>query len=100
MLITDDGFLKEIKEKPKKYVGNLINTGMYKFTPDVFKKLSKIKKSPRGEYEITDAVTLLAKEKKVKVIRIDDHWLDFGNPGDIVKLSKFLKNGNNKIKKK
>lgn len=96
VLITDDGFLKEIKEKPKKYVGNLINTGIYKFTSDVFEKLPKIKKSSRGEYEITDVITLLAKEKKVKVIRIDDHWLDFGSPGDIIKLSRFLKNENNK----
>lgn len=95
VLITDNGFLKEIIEKPEKYVGNLINTGVYKFSPEVFEKISEIKKSPRGEYEITDAVTLLAKEKKVKVIRINDGWLDFGNPGDIIKCSKFLKNGNN-----
>jgi bifunctional UDP-N-acetylglucosamine pyrophosphorylase/glucosamine-1-phosphate N-acetyltransferase len=72
-------------------VGNLINTGLYKFTPEIFNKVSKIKKSPRGEYEITDAITLLAEEKKVKVKKIDDHWLDFGNPGDIVKLFRFLK---------
>ncbi|MBU3934607.1 NTP transferase domain-containing protein [Patescibacteria group bacterium] len=94
VLVTDDGFLKEIIEKPKKYIGDLINTGMYKFTPEVFDNLSKIKKSPRGEYEITDLITLLAKDRKVKVIRIDDKWLDFGNPGDIIKCSKFLKSGN------
>jgi len=99
VLITDNGFLKEIVEKPQKYVGNLINTGMYKFTPDVFGKLPMIKKSPRGEYEITDAITLLAKDKKVKVVKIDDYWLDFGNPADIIKLSKFIKNGNNTGKK-
>lgn len=96
VLITDDGFLKEIVEKPKKHIGDLINTGMYKFTSAVFEKLPKIKKSPRGEYEITDVITLLAKERKVKVIKIDDHWLDFGNPGDIIKLSRFLKNENSK----
>ena len=93
VLITDGGFLKEIKEKPKEFYGNLINAGMYKFTPDVFKKIPKIKKSPRGEYEITDVISLLAKERKVKVIKIKDYWLDFGNPGDIIRLSNFLKNG-------
>ena len=96
VLITDDGFLKKIVEKPKEYVGNLINTGLYKFTPEVFEKISKIKKSPRGEYEITDAITLLAEEKKVKVREIQDYWLDFGNPADIIKLSRFLKDANNK----
>lgn len=100
VLITDDGFLKEIKEKPKEFYGNLINAGMYKFTPDVFEKIPKIKKSPRGEYEITDVISLLAKDKKVKVIKIKDYWLDFGNPGDIIKLSNFIKNGGCKVNAK
>lgn len=93
VLITDNGFLKEIIEKPKEFVGDLINTGLYKFTPDIFKKLSKIKKSSRGEYEITDAISLLAKDKKVKVKKIEDYWKDFGNPGDVIKISKLVKNG-------
>jgi len=92
VLITDNGFLKKIIEKPKKFVGNLINTGLYKFTPEIFDKLPKIKKSPRGEYELTDAVSLLAREKKVKVKKIENHWIDFGNPADIIEFSKFLKN--------
>jgi UDP-N-acetylglucosamine diphosphorylase / glucose-1-phosphate thymidylyltransferase / UDP-N-acetylgalactosamine diphosphorylase / glucosamine-1-phosphate N-acetyltransferase / galactosamine-1-phosphate N-acetyltransferase len=96
VLIHDNGFLKEIVEKPKEFVGNLINSGMYKFTPEIFEKLSRIKKSPRGEYEITDAVTLLAKEGKVKIKELKDYWIDFGNPGDIIKLSRFL---NSKEKK-
>jgi NDP-sugar pyrophosphorylase family protein len=93
VLITEDGFLKEIIEKPKDYVGDLINTGLYKFTPDIFKKIDKIQKSSRGEMEITDAVSMLAKEKKVKVKKIEDYWKDFGNPGDVIKISKLFKNG-------
>ncbi len=96
LLVNDQGFLKKIIEKPKKYLGNLINISLYKFTPEVFKKLSKIKRSPRGEYEITDVVSLLAKEKKVKVKMLKDFWMDFGNPADIINLSNFLKNGSNK----
>jgi len=91
VLIEEKGFLKEIIEKPKKFVGNLVNTGLYKFTFDVFKSLNKIKKSPRGEYEITDVVTLLARSKKVKVKIIKDFWMDFGNPADIIQLSIFLR---------
>ncbi|OIP75908.1 MAG: hypothetical protein AUK07_00635 [Parcubacteria group bacterium CG2_30_36_21] len=92
VLISDNGFLKEIIEKPKKYVGNLINTGLYKFTPEVFDKIPQICRSSRGEYELTDAITLLAKEKKVKIKKIQDYWLDFGRPSDIIRVSKFLKN--------
>ncbi len=91
VLIEDNDYLKEIVEKPKQFVSNLINTSLYKFTPEVFKKLDKIKKSVRGEYEITDLINALAKEKKVKIKRIKDYWLDFGNPADVIKVSYFLK---------
>jgi len=96
VLITEGEFLKEIIEKPKTFVGNMINTGPFKFTPEVFEKLPLIKKSPRGEYEITDVVSLLAKEKKVKVKKLEDYWIDLGNPGDVIKLSQFIKHGNHK----
>jgi len=95
VLIEEDGFLKEIIEKPKEYVGNLINSGLYRFTPEIFEKIPFIKLSPRGEYELTDAMTLLAKDKKAKIKRIEDYWLDFGNPGDVIKLTKFLKTSKN-----
>lgn len=100
VLETENGFLKKIIEKPENPPSNLINSGLYKFTPEVFRKISKIKKSPRGEYEITDVINLLAKEKKMKVVTVKDYWIDFGNPGDIPRLSKFLENnGNCKVKK-
>ncbi|MBZ9572578.1 NTP transferase domain-containing protein [Patescibacteria group bacterium] len=95
VLQVENGFLKKIVEKPKQFVGNLINTGLYKFTPEIFEKLSQISLSPRGEYELTDAINLLANEKKVKVKEIEDYWLDFGNPADIIKLSQFLKSSKN-----
>lgn len=95
VLLAEGDQLKEIIEKPKEFVGNLINTGLYKFTPEVFEKLPLIEKSPRGEYELTDVISLLAKEGKVKVLKLKDGWMDFGNPEDVEKVSKFLKNENN-----
>ena len=91
VLVEEKDLLKEVVEKPKRFVGNLVNAGLYKFNSDIFKKLKKIKKSPRGEYEITDAINLLAKEKKVKVKRVRDFWMDFGNPADIIQLSYLLR---------
>jgi len=97
VLVSSNGFLKNIVEKPKKDLGNLINTGLYKFTPEIFSKIPKVKVSPRGEYELTDAISLLAEEKKVKIKKIEDYWLDFGNPADIMRVSRFFKqNGNTK----
>lgn len=98
VLIEDgDKFLEKIIEKPTEFVGNLINAGLYKFTPEVFEKINLIQKSPRGEYEITDVISLLAGEKRVKIKKIKDYWHDFGNPEDVEKLSKFLKNENSKV---
>ena len=95
VLVSKNGFLEQIVEKPKKFVGDLINTGLYKFTPEIFEKIPQIHLSPRGEYELTDAISLLASERKVKIKEIEDYWLDFGNPGDIIKMCRFLKEHGN-----
>jgi len=90
VLIQEKGFLKKIVEKPKKPESNLINTGLYKLTPKIFPILDKIKRTNRGEYEITDTLTLLAKENKVKIVQARDYWFDFGYPWDIFKVNEFL----------
>jgi dTDP-glucose pyrophosphorylase len=83
--------LIKIVEKPKEYVGNLINLGLYKFTPEIFEAIDKINLSPRGEYELTDAITILAEQSKVNVLAIKDYWLDLGCLEDIPKIEKFIK---------
>lgn len=98
--LDQNNYLRKIVEKPKpgidfdpkKPLKNLINIGLYKFTPDIFKAIKKINLSERGEYEITDAITLLAQQKKVKVVPIHDYWLSFTNPDDIAKVEFFLNN--------
>lgn len=101
VLVSNNGFLKEIIEKPKNPISTLINTGLYKFTPEIFDVIPQVELSPRGEYELTDAISILAKGNKVKIKKIEDYWLDFGCPADIMKLSSFLKeNGNGKNKSK
>lgn len=88
--VGEDDFLKKIIEKPKEFYGNLINTGLYKFSPEVFNYLNKITLSPRGEYELTDVINLMAKENKIKVRDLRGIWLDFGKPTDIPKVEQYL----------
>ena len=78
-------------EKPKEFISNLINTGLYRFDQELFQLLETIPKSPRGEYEINDAIMVLAKEKKVKVMEVKGFWKDFGKPEDIVEFEKFIR---------
>jgi NDP-sugar pyrophosphorylase family protein len=87
-----EGFLQEIIEKPQTDVGsNIINTGLMKFTPEIFDALSQVRpNSVNGEYYLTDALTELGKKHKVKVVKLQDYWLDFGKPEDVEILSSFL----------
>jgi bifunctional UDP-N-acetylglucosamine pyrophosphorylase/glucosamine-1-phosphate N-acetyltransferase len=91
VLVTDGEYLVDMPEKQKKSPGNVINTALYKFTNEVFPCLKRIGKSPRGEYEINDALKMLAGERKVKVMMIRNYWKDLGCPEDIPVLEDFLK---------
>lgn len=98
VLITrPDGTLEKVIEKPKNPTTNLINCGFYKFTPEVFEAIDQVKLSVRGEFELTDAISILAKKGKMRVKQINDYWLDLGKISDIPKLTKFLRK-NFKIK--
>jgi dTDP-glucose pyrophosphorylase len=89
VLVSDNGMLNEIKEKPLDYHGNLINAGLYKFTSDIWTALDKVKVSVRGEVELTDAINLLAKDKKVKILEAK-WWIDLGSKEDIKGVQEFL----------
>ena len=78
MVCTGNVLLKII-EKPKTFVGDLINAGLYKFTPDIFEALGKIWLSERGELELTDAISLLAESRKVKVMMLAGLLAGSGN---------------------
>ncbi|HLD79683.1 MAG TPA: sugar phosphate nucleotidyltransferase [Candidatus Nanoarchaeia archaeon] len=91
VLMCKGNMLLEIIEKPKEFIGNLINAGLYKFTSDIFEALEQIQPSERGELELTDAVSLLAESRKVKIMMLQDYWLDLGRKDDIEKIEEFLK---------
>jgi len=91
VLIIKQGKLIAVKEKPREFYGNLINAALYKFTPEIWPLLENLKPSARGEIELTDAVTELAEQGKVKVIKVKDYWLDLGSKDDLPKIEKFLK---------
>jgi dTDP-glucose pyrophosphorylase len=90
ILIEKNGFLQKIIEKPKTFVGNIVNTGAYKFTHEIFHALAGVAKSVRGEYELTDALSILAGEKKVKVVESVSGWKSLNKPEDILGMEKYL----------
>jgi UDP-N-acetylglucosamine diphosphorylase / glucose-1-phosphate thymidylyltransferase / UDP-N-acetylgalactosamine diphosphorylase / glucosamine-1-phosphate N-acetyltransferase / galactosamine-1-phosphate N-acetyltransferase len=83
-----DGKVKRLVEKPtaEKAPSNLANAGIYIFSNDVFDNIRKTKASVRGEWELTDAITMLAEEGKTvlpaQLSKAD--WFDVGRPWDLL----------------
>ena len=71
-----DGTLRQIVEKPDIPGPQLANIGAYLFPRGVFDLTLPL--SPRGEYEITDAVSQLAARGRFEVVEAG-YWLPIGN---------------------
>lgn len=87
-----DGRLINVVEKPVKPASQLAQTGIYLYGPKVFfKAFDKIKKSPRGEYEISDIHSYLLREGyHVGWREISGWWKDTGKPEDLILTNKLL----------
>lgn len=88
--LRPDGSLEKIQEKPQAPSTNLVNTGLYRFSPAVWDNLERVMPSVRGEYEITDVVNLLAAQEPVAVVPIKGPWLDLGRPEDIAEAERLV----------
>jgi bifunctional UDP-N-acetylglucosamine pyrophosphorylase/glucosamine-1-phosphate N-acetyltransferase len=83
-----EGKVKRIVEKPAagKAPSNLANAGVYVFSREVFDMIKRTKASIRGEWELTDAITMLAEEDKIVLAAqlSKDDWFDVGRPWDLL----------------
>ena len=65
------------------------NAGIYIFKPSLFEETARLKKSPRGEYELTDAVNgLLATKHKIAGLEIEGRWVDVRDPEVLAALER------------
>jgi UDP-N-acetylglucosamine diphosphorylase/glucosamine-1-phosphate N-acetyltransferase len=89
--LENEKAVKRIIEKPapSKAPSNLANAGLYVFSKEIFSKLKRTKASVRGEWELTDALSLLIKDKKTvlatKISKND--WIDIGRPWDLLEAN-------------
>ena len=80
--------VKKVVEKPKKFVSDIANAGLYVFDKSVFK--FKLRKSQRGEYEIVDYINALIKKERVVCEKVKGRWLSVGNPWDLIEANSVL----------
>ncbi|MBW2995850.1 NTP transferase domain-containing protein [Candidatus Woesearchaeota archaeon] len=91
IFVVEGDRLVKIEEKPEIPPSNIVNIGLYKFTPEIWSALDQIELSPRGEYELTDAVNILAEKGKVKALKLHNYWLDLGSKEDIPKIEEEIR---------
>jgi dTDP-glucose pyrophosphorylase len=79
------------KSKPDEPTSPWYNAGLYAFRPSIFEFTAKLKPSPRGEYELTDAIRDLAYSgKKVQALELTGEWADVRDPEILAKLNSNL----------
>ena len=81
----------DIVEKPKKPRSHFVNTGLWMFLPDVFEHLRQLKKSPRGEYEITDVLMHYVSEGLLTYSILKSEWTDAGSFESLYKATVLMK---------
>ncbi len=91
-VFDNGGKLIEIWEKPQNPPNDYAQTGIYLYGPKVFfKAFENIKKSTRGEYEISDIHTYFLKNNfQVGWREVTGYWKDTGLPEDLLLANKLL----------
>jgi dTDP-glucose pyrophosphorylase len=90
VFVNEQMELVDLREKPKpgEPTSPWYNAGLYAFRPSIFEFIATLKPSPRGEYELTDAVRDLAHSgKKVKALELKGEWADVRDPEILAKLN-------------
>ena len=63
------------------------NAGIYIFRPSLFEHTARLEKSPRGEYELTDALSaMINADEKIAGLEIAGRWVDVRDPGVLASL--------------
>ena len=81
VVTIDNGVVKDIVEKPKEAKSNIINTGIYAFTREIFNFIEP-------ELDIPDVLNnMIAQGKPITAQETDGTWLDVVYPWDILSLN-------------
>ncbi len=85
-----------IEEKPKKPKSEFAVTGLYIYDKDCSYYAKTLKKSKRGEFEITDLNNIYLSKEKLQSIQLDDNhsWLDTGTFDALLEASNYVKKNN------
>jgi dTDP-glucose pyrophosphorylase len=75
----DEGMVQRFVEKPKEFVGDKINAGIYVCSPAILKRIPM--KPTSIEKEV---FPYIAQESKLYAMVLDGYWMDVGQPKDFL----------------
>jgi NDP-sugar pyrophosphorylase family protein len=90
-VFIDETFrMTDLREKPQpgEPTSPWYNAGVYCFRPSIFQHTARLEKSPRGEYELTDAIRTLGQVAHVQVIELTGDWADVRDPEVLAELNR------------
>jgi dTDP-glucose pyrophosphorylase len=89
VMMNAQGELTDLIEKPAGPAPSpWYNAGVYAFRPSIFACTARLKLSPRGEYELTDAIRDLAQSGNVvRVVELSGEWADVRDPEVLAALN-------------
>jgi len=82
--------MTDLREKPQpgEPTSPWYNAGVYTFRPSIFDFTAILEKSPRGEYELTDAIRNLAVSGQlVQALELSGDWADVRDPEVLAELN-------------
>lgn len=91
IFIDQKWIVTDVREKPApgEPTSPWYNAGVYAFRPSIFDYTAKLQPSPRGEYELTDAIRELAiATGKVRALELNGAWADVRDPEVLAELNK------------
>jgi dTDP-glucose pyrophosphorylase len=90
VFVNEDFELIDLREKPKpgEPTSPWYNAGIYAFRSSIFDYIAKLERSPRGEFELTDAIRNLALAgNKVRAFELVGDWADVRDPEVLARLN-------------
>ena len=88
-----DGSVKDVVEKPKNPFSRFAVPGLYFFDESAPDRARILKKSKRGEYEVTDLINSYARDNSLTVSQLSRGtvWIDTGNARDLALAAEYIR---------
>jgi glucose-1-phosphate thymidylyltransferase len=95
---NQDMQVEKIVEKPKEFISNYGQTGLYIYDNQAVAAAKSLKPSPRGELEITDLNNWYVERGQLKAEIVKGEWIDAGTVETLFKAAEIVRN--KKLKQK